>query len=102
MSQPAIADTPIQPGDIQYLAYRNSFIRGRCNSPECVLVSRPSFTYTVSAKTWNEREFLVRPLDSRLLTGEEAVHASEFFDRQRPPALPLVQPAARSSFPRPR
>ena len=73
---------PIQPGDVEYVRYRNTFLRARCNSRESVVVHwGESFTHTMSAIAWDSREFVAHPEQVRLLSGSEAEAAAEFLTR---------------------
>lgn len=74
----------IEPGTIQYLRYQNSFLQGRARSKDCVVVFWPSgFVQTMSAQTWDNREFLRDPSRAHLLTAAEAETAQAFFARER-------------------
>lgn len=73
----------IEPGTTQYLRYGNVFLRGLCRSKDCVLVFwGQDFAHSVSADTWNTREFVREPARARLLSGEEAQQAQAFLTRK--------------------
>ncbi len=75
-------NTPIQDGETQYIVYQNSFLRGICKSKDSVLVTWGSgFAQSVTAETWNQREFLEKGEKARAVVGDEAVQAQEYFSR---------------------
>lgn len=76
---------PIQPSTAQVLSYRNGFLRGRCQSEACVVVTWGSgFVQSMPAAAWNARSFLSRPNEAREVVDlEELARAQSLFDRQR-------------------
>jgi len=75
--------TPIQDGETQYIVYQNSFLRGICKSKDSVLVSWGSgFVQSVTADTWNKREFLEKGEKARAVGGEEVAKAQAYFATQ--------------------
>lgn len=72
----------IDPGTTQYLRYGNSFLQGLCRSKDCVVVFWPSgFAQSMSAQTWDNREFLREPERALLLEDPDATLAAAFFSR---------------------
>lgn len=75
--------TPIQDGETQYIVYQNSFLRGICKSKDSVLVSWGSgFCQSVTAETWNKREFLEKGEKARAVVGEDVAKAQAYFASQ--------------------
>lgn len=75
--------TPIQDGETQYIVYQNSFLRGICKSKDSVLVSWGSgFCQSVTAETWNTREFLEKSEKARDVVGEDVAKAQAYFASQ--------------------
>jgi hypothetical protein len=75
--------TPIQDGETQYIVYQNSFLRGICKSKDSVLVSWGSgFVQSVTAETWNKREFLEKGEKARAVVGEDVAKAQAYFASQ--------------------
>ncbi len=71
---------PIEPGTTQYLFYSNSFLRGQARSKDCVVVTWPSgFVQSMTAQTWDQREFLREPGRARLLEGRDIGRAQALF-----------------------
>lgn len=75
-------NTPIADGQTQYIVYQNSFVRGICKSKDSVLVSWGSgFSQSVTAETWNNRDFLEKGEKARVVSGEEETQARAYFER---------------------
>lgn len=73
--------TPIADGETQYIVYQNSFLRGICKSKDSVLVSWGSgFCQSVTAETWNKREFLEKGEKARAVVGADVLRAQEYFN----------------------
>lgn len=73
---------PIEDGQTQYIVYQNSFLRGTCKSKDSVLVSWGSgFTQSVTAETWNTRDFLEKGEKARAVVGDDVRAAQEYFAR---------------------
>ncbi len=76
-------NTPIADGETQYIVYQNSFLRGICKSKDSVLVSWGSgFCQSVTAETWNSREFLEKPEKARPVVGDDVAGAQAYFEQQ--------------------
>ena len=74
----------IQAGDIEYVRYRNGYLRAHCKSTDSVLVTWGSgFAQPMTAQTWDERLFVENPENVRVLEGPEAEQAEAFFARTR-------------------
>lgn len=72
--------TPIADGQTQYLVYQNSFLRGICKSKDSVLVTwSTGFAQSVTAQTWDNREFLEQPERARVVGAEQEEQARAFF-----------------------
>lgn len=75
-------NTPIADGQTQYIVYQNSFLRGICKSKDSVLVSWGSgFSQSVTAETWNNRDFLEKGEKARVVSGEDETQARVYFER---------------------
>jgi len=73
-------NTPIADGQTQYLVYQNSFLRGICKSKDSVLVTwSTGFAQSVTAQTWDNREFLENPERARPVNAEQEEQAQAFF-----------------------
>ena len=71
----------IQPGQTQYVRCRNGLVRGRCNTPECVVVTWSSgFVQSMKAESWDARVFAERPEAVR--PEPDVAGAEAFFARQ--------------------
>lgn len=75
--------TPIEAGQTQYLVYQNGFMRGVCKSKDSVLVSWGSgFTQSVTAETWDKRDFLEKGEKARVVAGDDVHTAEAYFAQQ--------------------
>lgn len=74
-------NTAIQPGQTQYVRCRNTLVRGRCNTSDCVVVTWSSgFVQSMKAENWDARVFTERPEAVRV--ENDAAGAEAFFARQ--------------------